>query len=108
VDILTDRIDKQLKPSTCVHCASPLVQATEWARMDDSEWRVTLRCPECYRAYDVSLTQDQVKEFASIIEEGFRRLLDLMNQLDYEAFETDCEAIIGALRSGNLYPMDFS
>jgi hypothetical protein len=84
-----------------------LVQPTEWARVDDSEWRVTLRCPECYRGYDVSLTQDQVNEFSYLIEEGFRCLLEAVDRLDHEAFETECEAIIGALRSDNLFPMDF-
>ncbi|MHB9148968.1 MAG: hypothetical protein ACYC33_02605 [Thermoleophilia bacterium] len=104
---MTDRTDSRLQPSTCVHCASPLVQPTEWARVDDSQWLVSVRCPECYRGYEVSLTQEQVKELSYVVEEGFRSLLEVIDQLDHEAFEGECETIIEALRSDNLYPMDF-
>ncbi len=83
------------------------MQPTEWARIDDSAWRVTLRCPECYRGHAVTLTQDQVTEFSHVVEEGFRCLLEVLDRLDHEAFESECELIISALRGGNLYPMDF-
>lgn len=83
------------------------MQPTEWARVDDSQWRVSIRCPECYRGYEVSLTQEQMIDLSYVVEEGFRCLLEVMDQLDHEAFEAECESIIGALRSDNLFPMDF-
>lgn len=104
---MKDQIDNRLEPSTCVHCASPLVQPTDWARVDDREWEVRIRCPECYKDYAVSLSHDQVSDLSYAVEDGFRCLLDALDELDHEIFEKECEAIINALRTNNLYPMDF-
>lgn len=99
--------NKQTNPGVCVYCASLLVQPTQWSQDDEELWCVTLRCPECYRAYETQLTQEQVNEFTVEIEEGFRHLLDALEKLDQEAFEAECSLIIEALNSDNLYPMDF-
>lgn len=66
-----------------------------------------MRCPECFVTYEASLSQDQVNRFSYTIEEGFQQLLEAVDQLDHEAFETECRAFIEAIRSDNLYPMDF-
>jgi hypothetical protein len=99
--------DKQAKPGVCVYCASLLVQPTQWSQDDDETWCVTMRCPDCYRAFEQRLTQEQVNEFTLEIEGGFRCLLEALEKLDQEAFEAECSAIISALKNDNLYPMDF-
>lgn len=75
--------------------------------MDETQWQVSLRCPECFATYEMALSQDKVNQFSYTIEEGFQQLLEAVDELDHEAFETDCNVFIYALRSGNVYPMDF-
>ena len=104
---MKERIDRQTRSGVCVYCSSPLVQPTEWNQDSDELWWVTLRCPECFRNYDKKLTQEQVHEFTLEIEDGFRLLLEAIEQLDQEAFEAECQLIIKALNDDNLYPMDF-
>lgn len=91
----------------CRTCASELVQAQDWIRVDDDSWHVILRCPECFSTDQVDLDQEGVNELSYTLESGFRVLLDLLEQLDQEAFEQDCEIIMRALQADCIYPMDF-
>lgn len=104
---VADQVDKRIEPHLCTHCSSHLVQPHEWTRMDEEAWQVSMRCPECFARYEMTLSQDQVNRFSYTLEEGFQQLLEAVEQLDHEAFECDCHTFIEALRSGNLYPMDF-
>jgi len=105
--IMKDPVHKKQEPQVCTRCASHLAQPQDWLRMDDSTWQVTVRCPECYVRYDVTLDQDQVNRLSYALEGGFQQLLEEVDRLDHEAFEEDCRALIHALRSDSIYPMDF-
>jgi len=102
-----DPVDKKVEPEVCTRCASHLAQPQDWLRIDDASWQVTVRCPECYVRYDIVLDQDQVNHLSYALEGGFQRLLEEVDRLDHEVFEDDCRALIQALRSDSIYPMDF-
>ena len=105
---LQEPAKKQQAPAYhCRSCASLLLQPTEWVHVDEQRWQVSMRCPECYEAYDVVLEQDEVNEFSYHLEHGFQCLLEAVDQLDQEAFETECETFIAAVRADGVYPMDF-
>jgi len=60
----------------CRLCTSPLVQASDWSREDESRWMVHLWCPECGLERTALLDQPQVAYLSLAIEEGFARMLE--------------------------------
>jgi hypothetical protein len=66
----------------CHSCASPLVQATDWARADGSGWKVLLWCPECGFEQAAVLNQPQLSYLSLAIEAGFACLLEALAELD--------------------------
>jgi len=91
----------------CQHCSSTLVQPLEWSRLNDFGWQVTLRCPECWETYTLILDQEDVNDFSYYLENAFTSLLETIEELDQEAFESDCECFIIAVWENNILPMDF-
>jgi hypothetical protein len=68
----------------CRSCASPLVQATDWEREEDSLWGVRLWCPECGFEQAAVLDQPQLVYLSLAVEEGFARVLDALAQFNAE------------------------
>lgn len=105
--MMPEPINKQQAAHVCHTCGSSLVQPTEWIHVDEQRWEVSLRCPECFALYDVTLEQDDVNQFSYQLEQGFQSLLDGIDKLDHESFQSRCETFIAALWAGGIYPMDF-
>jgi hypothetical protein len=66
----------------CRSCASPLMQAADWSREDESHWRVRLWCPECGLEQAALLDQPQVTYLSLAVEEGFARMLEALAEFD--------------------------
>jgi hypothetical protein len=84
---MTEGIDKQGSRITapnifCRSCASPLVQATDWEREDESLWGVRLWCPECGFEQAASLDRPQLLYLSLAIEEGFGWMLQALAELN--------------------------
>jgi hypothetical protein len=82
------------------------VQPVEWLRTDEG-WLVSLRCPDCESEYDLDLGQEEVSQFSLDLESGFQCLLEALEVMDHEAFRVQCRRFIGAIRAGQVFPMDF-
>jgi hypothetical protein len=99
-------VKKHTKAQECRHCTSSLVQPVEWLRVDEG-WLVLLRCPDCESVYELGLGQEEVNQFSLDLESGFHSLLEALEALDREAFQSECEIFIAAVQAGQVYPMDF-
>lgn len=66
----------------CRSCASPLVQAADWEREDESHWRLRLWCPDCGFEQVAVLDRPQVIYLSLAIEEGFACVLEALTQLE--------------------------
>jgi len=84
-----------------------LVQPLEWVRQDEEHWKVHVRCPECHTRYEMVLDQDQINDFSYSLESAFQCLLEAIEELDREVFQSECEQFIAALKSDHVMPMDF-
>lgn len=104
---MPEPVNKQQTIHICRTCGSPLVQPTDWTHVEEQRWGVSLRCPECFALYDVTLEQEDVNQFSYQLEQDFQSLLDAIDTLDHEDFESRCTAFIAALWSDGIYPMDF-
>lgn len=104
---MQEPINKQQAAHICRTCGSSLVQPTEWVHVDEHRWKVSMRCPECYAVYDLALEPEHVNEFSYQLEHGFQCLLEAIDQLDQQAFASECETFIAAVRADAVFPMDF-
>jgi hypothetical protein len=98
---------KEIQVHQCRACSSQLVQPVEWTRVDEQQWVVEVRCPECDTNYELALDQEQINDFSYSLECAFQSLLDAIEEIDREVFVTECEQFIAALWSDNVQPMDF-
>lgn len=104
---MPEPINKQQAAHICRTCGSSLVQPTDWVHVEGHRWRVSMRCPECSAVYDLALEQHDIHELSYELEHGFQCLLEAIDQLDQQAFASECETFIAAVWAGALFPMDF-
>lgn len=69
-------------PIFCRGCNSPLVQAVDWQREDETLWSVTLWCPECGHEQPATLDRSQLLYLSMAMEEGFVWMLDALSEFD--------------------------
>ena len=84
---MTSKSDNQPRPATalavfCRFCSSPLVQASDWTKEDESHWNVRLWCPECWREQMIVLDRAQAAYLSLAVEEGFATVLETFEGLD--------------------------
>jgi hypothetical protein len=65
----------------CRSCASPLVQAIDWKRDNESSWDVSMWCPECGFEQAATLERSQLLYLSLAIEEGFVWMLEALSEL---------------------------
>jgi hypothetical protein len=92
---------------SCGECSSALVQPLEWERLGGDEWRVLLRCPECFGVGVIHMTPEQVGLFRNSLDEATQHMEETAEYLDHEVFRESCDRFALALRAGHICPMDF-
>ena len=93
--------------NVCTTCSAPYLQPVDWQRLDFFTWKITVSCPNCQRVEDLVLTEDEVRDLYNSVQLGLQSMKAALKEMEKEAFETECRTLITALRSGNVYPMDF-
>lgn len=88
----------------CRLCASPLVQAADWSREDESRWMVRLWCPECGLERTALLDRAQVAYLSMAVEEGFARMLEGLAETDTLSPADARSDIAGRVRSERTEP----
>ncbi len=91
----------------CCRCSSDLIQPLEWEPVGDDEWRVLIRCPECFLVAGASLDTRQKHLFQNMLDEATHSLEQAAEALDGEVFRDTCRGFAQALHAGLIYPMDF-
>jgi hypothetical protein len=84
---MTPDIDKDEPRETaanifCRSCGSPLIQAADWEREQDSVWALRLWCPECGFEQVAALDRSQLPYLSLAIEEGFSWMLQALAELN--------------------------
>jgi hypothetical protein len=65
----------------CRSCSSPLVQAANWTKHDDTHWSVRLWCPECWHEHTALLDKAQAACLSLAVEDGFATVLETLEKL---------------------------
>lgn len=91
----------------CPCCASGLVYPVEWVPVDESRWRVKLRCPECEWTQAGLFGQETLDRFDHILDSGTDSLIEDLRHLQRANMEDEMARFGGALNADLILPEDF-
>ena len=90
----------------CPHCASELVQPSDWADGDVGR-SLTLTCPNCDWQESGFYERDQVHELEDKLDEGLADLLGDLRRLAHANMADHVERFVAALQRDLILPEDF-
>jgi hypothetical protein len=91
----------------CPCCTSELVYPTDWAPVDQRNWSVELRCPDCEWVGGGVFAQVVVDRFDEALDSGTEQLLTDLGLLTRANMEDGVERFTAALWAGDIQPEDF-
>ena len=91
--------------ATCHRSAS--VHALERHREKDARWRMRLRCGQCGRSREVTVSDDLVRRFDADVSVGLAAIAGAITTLDREHMAAQAEAFAAALRHDLIDAGDF-
>ena len=91
----------------CPCCTSELVYPTDWAPVDEGNWAVDLRCPDCEWLGGGIYAQVVVDRFDEALDAGTEQLLTDLGLLTRANMEDGVERFTAALWAGDIQPEDF-
>jgi len=91
----------------CPCCISELVYPTDWAPVDQRNWSVELRCPDCEWTGGGVFAQMVVDRFDEALDAGTEQLLTDLGLLTRANMEDGVERFTAALWAGDIQPEDF-
>ena len=91
----------------CGTCDSELVYPVDWEEAGDTQWEVTLRCPNCEWSGTGVFEQDVVERFDEELDRGTEALVRDLKQLMQANMEDEIERFVHALRADHIVPEDF-
>jgi hypothetical protein len=106
-----DQVDQRSAPQRELHmcpaCESHLVYPTYWSEADESDWEVSLRCPNCEWSEIDVFDQETVERFDEQLDRGTDELVDDLKRLIYANMEEQIDRFCEALGNDHVLPEDF-
>jgi hypothetical protein len=91
----------------CPTCDSSLVYPVDWEQAGETEWALTLRCPNCEWVGEGTFDQGAVEQLDVELDNGTQVLVRDLRQLMHANMEDEVERFVTALHGGHIWPMDF-
>ena len=91
----------------CPDCRQQLVYPVEWEEHDETNWEVSLRCPNCEWQVVGIYAQDVVDRFDEELDRGTEALVRDLKRLTRANMEDEVERFVRALQAGAILPEDF-
>jgi hypothetical protein len=91
----------------CPDCTGELVYPVEWEEADETNWEVTLRCPNCEWGTVGVWSQDVVDRFDEELDRGTEALVRDLKRLTRANMEEEVERFTRALQADAILPEDF-
>lgn len=93
--------------AVCVDCDCDMVYPIDWEQADGSQWRVTLRCPNCEDVTENVMNEDLIEKFDCLLDRGTDSLVRDLRNLTYANMATEINAFVTALDNDYVLPEDF-
>ncbi|MGO8684954.1 MAG: hypothetical protein ACLQUT_10325 [Thermoleophilia bacterium] len=91
----------------CPQCGCDLVYPTDWTRLENRRWRLTLRCPNCELRRQIVVARSGIEHFNRQLFYGTQRLTAEADALSRRHFAEEGEKLVAAVRANLILPMDF-
>ena len=91
----------------CPECEQSLVYPVEWDEADETNWEVSLRCPNCEWGVVGTFSQETVDRFDEELDRGTECLIEDLTRLTHANMEDEIERFTAALDAGHIVPDDF-
>lgn len=91
----------------CPQCGCDLVYPTDWTRLENRRWRLTLRCPNCELRRQIVVSRAGIEHFSRQLYYGTQKLTFQADALSRRHFAEEGEKLVAAVRANLILPMDF-
>jgi hypothetical protein len=91
----------------CPQCGCDLVYPTDWTRLENRRWRLTLRCPNCELRRQIVVSRTGIEHFSRQLYYGTQKLTFQADALSRRHFAEEGEKLVAAVRANLILPMDF-
>jgi hypothetical protein len=91
----------------CPLCEADLVQPVEWCEVDDSNWQLTLECPNCGWSEQGVYSREQVDQLEDRMDDGLCEMIDDLHRLAKANMADEIERFVAALQTELILPEDF-
>jgi hypothetical protein len=91
----------------CAACGSRVVNPVAWHENGETQWWVRLRCGESAWTREVTITDDEAKQFDRDLDPGLLAIQSTVARLDRERMLSEMERFATALERDLIGPMDF-
>ena len=91
----------------CPGCDQQLVYPVEWEEHDETNWEVSLRCPNCEWQTIGIFAQHVVDRFDEELDRGTEALVRDLKRLTRANMEDEVDRFVRALQAGAILPEDF-
>ncbi len=91
----------------CHRCKQDLCYPTAWAEIEDDQWQLWLRCPNCENCPKITATHEEVERYDEILNQGTDALIDQTEQLSQHNFACWADDFIEAINNDAIWPEDF-
>jgi hypothetical protein len=98
---------EQRELHVCPTCYSDLAYPVHWSEADQTNWEVTLRCPNCEWSETGVFDQETVERFDEELDRGTDQLVDDLKRLIYANMEEQIDRFCEALGNDHVLPEDF-
>jgi hypothetical protein len=84
-----------------------LVQPVDWVSVDEGNWWLEVRCPECSARYDLLVPRACAEQFEHELDAAHAQLKARVDLFAAIRMTSWAEAFARALEAGAIQPMDF-
>jgi hypothetical protein len=92
----------------CGACGRHMANPVAWHAIDDSRWRLRLRCGECEWRREVTVSNEAAEQLESDLEPGLRTIASVVARLDRERMRRDVAVLIAGLEHDLIDADDFA
>jgi hypothetical protein len=92
----------------CPMCRSTFVVPVDFHVVDEERWWIRLRCGECERARDVTLSNEEAQRYERELDRSVAKLRKLVRAVDREAMEQELTTLVSALARDLIGASDFT
>ena len=105
--IIGPRLVTRPASPVCEQCGSDAVAVVDWDEPGDGQWRVVLRCGQCEKWHEMTMSATAADRLAATVDTGIAAIERDLQAIDRERMAVQVEAFAEALARDLIDAQDF-